>query len=189
MTLEERNNVYLYRHRRLDTNEVFYIGIGKTNNYKRAYNKSTRNTHWKNIVNKTDYQIEIIYKDLSWDKACELEMFLIKEYGRKDLGLGNLVNMTDGGQGAYNKIWTEKSRKKMSLSSKGKIISDETKLKMSNYWKNCKVINCCKTVLNLNTGIYYDSLKEASQYSNFTYRCLVAMLTGQNPNKSNLIYV
>ena len=28
---------YVYKHTRLDTNEVFYIGIGSQNKYKRAF--------------------------------------------------------------------------------------------------------------------------------------------------------
>jgi len=189
MTKEERKITYVYRHRRLDTNEIFYIGIGSTNNYKRAYNKNTRNKHWINIINKTKYEIEIIYENLDWNTACELETLLIKEYGRKDLGLGTLVNMTDGGDGITNKIWTDESKSKLSQSSKGKKISNKTKEKMSIYWRNCNFVNSCKIVLDLNTGVYYNSLKEASIYSRYNYRCLVSMLCGQNPNKSNLIYV
>jgi len=88
----------VYRHRRIDTNEIFYIGIGK--NKSRAYqkSKSKRSTFWLNIVNKTDYQVEIIAEELTWEEACELEIFLINEYGRKDLGTGSLVNMSEGGE-------------------------------------------------------------------------------------------
>jgi len=50
---------YVYRHIRLDKNEPFYIGIGKIDNYKRAYLKSIRNVIWKQIVNKTNYDIYI----------------------------------------------------------------------------------------------------------------------------------
>ena len=190
MTLEENcKNAYVYRHRRLDTNEIFYIGIGKTKNYKRAYRKDNRTTHWKNIVNKANYKVEIIIENLSWKDACELEILLISEYGRKDLGLGTLVNMTNGGDGATNKIWTIESRKKMSISSTGKKMSEEAKEKMSIFWKNCKTKNSCKIVLDTQTGIFYNSLREASQYYNFSYTCLTSMITGQNPNKSNLIYV
>jgi uncharacterized protein involved in tellurium resistance len=32
-----------------------------------------------------------------WEEACKKETFFISYYGRKDLGLGSLVNMTDGG--------------------------------------------------------------------------------------------
>lgn len=44
------NNYYIYKHTRLDTNEIFYIGISKTKNYKRAFDKSKRSIFWKNIT-------------------------------------------------------------------------------------------------------------------------------------------
>ena len=52
----------VYRHRRLDDNSIFYIGIG---NSKRPYCKHGRNTHWNRIINKTDYKVEIVANDLS----------------------------------------------------------------------------------------------------------------------------
>lgn len=36
---------YVYRHIRDDKNEVFYIGIGLTNSYKRAKTTVSRNGH------------------------------------------------------------------------------------------------------------------------------------------------
>jgi hypothetical protein len=108
----------VYRHIRLDKNEVFYIGIGKSE--KRAYTKRSRNQHWKNIVSKTEYKVEIIFENLSWEDACEKEIELIKFYGRKDLGLGTLVNLTDGGDGSINVKMSIETKEKMSKSSKGK---------------------------------------------------------------------
>ena len=64
----------VYRHRRLDTNEIFYVGIGRE---RRPYSKKDRNEHWKNIVSKYGYTVEIIAEDLSKEDACELEVFLI----------------------------------------------------------------------------------------------------------------
>lgn len=90
----------VYQHRRKDTNEIFYIGIGKNTN--RAYNKYSRSKVWKDVVFKTDYIVEILYNNLSWDEACLKEIQLIKLYGRKDLNLGTLVNLTDGGSGFNN---------------------------------------------------------------------------------------
>ena len=46
---------YVYKHIRLDNNEIFYVGIGNDNNYKRAYQKISRNIFWKRVVNKTKY--------------------------------------------------------------------------------------------------------------------------------------
>jgi len=141
----------VYRHKRLDTNEVFYIGIGKLE--KRAYSRHNRNKWWKNIINKTEYEVEILTIDLSWKDACELEILLIKEHGRQDLGLGNLVNLTDGGDGtigfkpsieskklmsekAIGRIWTEESKNKVSIGNKGRKRSEYAKKLMSEKRKN-----------------------------------------------------
>jgi hypothetical protein len=53
----------VYQHRRKDTNEIFYIGRGKTN--KRAFSKANRNNHWHNIINKFGYIVEIIFENIS----------------------------------------------------------------------------------------------------------------------------
>jgi hypothetical protein len=44
---------YVYRHRRADTNDIFYIGLGSSKYYARSYTKYGRNKMWKNI-NKYD---------------------------------------------------------------------------------------------------------------------------------------
>ena len=102
---------YIYRHIRKDTSEVFYIGIATQKN--RASSKHGRSKFWKRVVDKTDFEVEIILDDLTWEEVCEKEKEFIKLYGRKDLGLGTLVNMTDGGDGTINKIFTEEYRSKL----------------------------------------------------------------------------
>lgn len=119
----------VYRHRRLDTYEVFYVGIGKTE--RRAYRKHSRNKHWHNIVNKSGYLVEILAEVDTWEEACELEMLLISEYGREDLGLGNLVNMTDGGDGTVGSIFSEEHKRKLSEAKKGVTLSELHKQKLS----------------------------------------------------------
>ena len=46
------------------------------------------------------------------DSAFAAEKFLIDFYGRKDLGLGPLINHTNGGEGASGLIVTEENRSK-----------------------------------------------------------------------------
>jgi hypothetical protein len=89
---------YVYRHIRLDKNEPFYIGIGEKE--KRAYSIYDRSALWKKIVKKSNYEVEILFYDLTWEKACEKEKEFIKLYGRIDLKNGCLANLTDGGEGA-----------------------------------------------------------------------------------------
>ena len=69
---------YVYEHIRLDKNEIFYIGIGNDDNYKRAYQKKSRNQYWKNIVNISKYDVIISFDNLSWENACKKEIELIK---------------------------------------------------------------------------------------------------------------
>lgn len=233
------NNVCVYQHRRADTNEIFYVGIG---NIKRAYIKTNRNKYWKNIINKTDYKIEILHENLSWELACEIEIHLIKFYGRKDLRFGNLVNMTNGGEGAFGYILSQKRLQQIKLQNLGKIRSQETKNKISshqllsgnkrgekngmfgkkgelcpNYGKTMseetksklrakaklRVISeetklkmsingkgkTNKLILSLETGIFYNGVKDASIIYNIKYSTLAAYLNGNTNNKTDLIYV
>jgi group I intron endonuclease len=113
MSLQPLNKV-VYRHRRNDDESIFYVGMG---NEKRPYTKDGRSKFWNSIVKKHGYSVEVLAQNLSLEEAQDLEKLLIKEYGRKDLGLGNLTNLTDGGEGTINV--TEEVRKKLSESRKG----------------------------------------------------------------------
>ena len=151
---------YVYRHIRLDKNEPFYIGIsGNNDNYRRAYSILDRNMYWKRIVAKTKYDVEIMLDDLIWEDVCEKEKEFILLYGRRDLGKGLLVNLTDGGEGLLNhKISEETSikmskaqlgnkkyllritpqeevNKKISIANKGRIRSEEYKERVKNHFK------------------------------------------------------
>jgi hypothetical protein len=125
---------YIYKHIRKDTNEVFYIGIGSDLDYGRANSKSGRNKYWKRIVNKVGYYIEIIEDNLIWEQACENEKQFIKQYGRKDLSEGTLVNMTNGGDGGDTSMYIDYTKRNISGSNNGmygKNHSDEAKNKVS----------------------------------------------------------
>lgn len=115
--MKELLNIYvLYMHIRKSDGRIFYIGIGKKN---RPYNKVGRNKHWHNTVNKHGYKVVILVENITQERAKELEILMIAFYGRKDLGLGNLVNLTDGGQGSTNFRHSKKDREQMSKDRKG----------------------------------------------------------------------
>ena len=120
---------YVYKHIRKDRNEVFYIGIGTQDKFKRAFSKIKRNDFWRNIASKTEYEVVIIYDGLTWEEACLKEIELISIYGRRDLGKGTLVNMTDGGDGSINVKHTTEwyERQKLNNNKKGKPISESHK--------------------------------------------------------------
>ena len=125
---------YVYRHIRLDKNEPFYIGIGSDEEYKRASTPKNRNIFWKRIVNKTEFEVEILCDNLNWDEACIKEKEFISLYGRKDKNKGSLCNLTDGGEGVYGLKMSNESKKKMSDARKGKkcyIITNEIRERQS----------------------------------------------------------
>ena len=119
-------NYYIYSHIQEDTGEVFYIGKGKGN---RAYSDKDRSNLWKNVAKKHGWKVVLLCNDLTELEAFEVEKFYIKEYGRRDLGTGTLVNMTDGGEGRSNP--SEETRKKISDKSKGHAVSEEHRKKIS----------------------------------------------------------
>ena len=126
----------VYKHIREDLNEVFYIGMGE--NESRAHTEYKRSVPWKNVTNKTKYRAEIIFNNLTWEEACEKEKEYIKFYGRRDLGLGSLVNMTDGGEGGLGKIVSEKHRIAVSKAQKGRIRTPDS----INKFKQKRVATC-----------------------------------------------
>ncbi len=148
---------YIYQHLRKDTDQVFYIGIGQSNiNFKRAYSRFDRNKWWHNITSKVDWEVKILIEDISWKQACDLEILLIKQLGRKDLNTGILVNMTDGGDGGRKMIFTKEMK-------------DKQRLK-----KDCIKLQCINTV----TGqcLEFDSISSACNELNLqksnVLRCL-----------------
>lgn len=123
----------VYQHRRKDTNEVFYVGIGKSK--ERAFSSRGRNSYWRNVVKKVGYEVDILIEGINWSIACEIERGLIKAIGRADIGAGPLVNMTDGGEGTVNPSPAVREKNKLfhlgNKSRVGKLHSQETKLKQS----------------------------------------------------------
>lgn len=115
-------NSYVYVHKRIDNGDVFYVGIGvyrKDNKYARAF-KTSRSIFWKNVASKTGYDVVITNDFLTWKDACLIEKELISHFGRKNLGLGTLVNLTNGGEGSVGRVFkhTEESKRKIGLNTR-----------------------------------------------------------------------
>lgn len=123
----------VYQHIRKDTQEVFYIGIGRDK--KRAYYFYHRSPYWNNIYNKTKIEVKILCKDIELELAYDIEKYLISYYGRKDLGLGSLVNLTYGGETLSGYIPTKEAKHKMSIAKLGKKREDLTGDKNHMYGK------------------------------------------------------
>lgn len=183
----------VYLHRRNDNNNVFYVGMG---NLSRVKDKGHRNDYWNNVVQKYGYYTEVVAKDLSTEDAYELEMFLISELGRKDLNEGNLVNMTDGGDGCNN--WNntrlnnmiEKNRKNMKpvsqYNSKGEFIKSYRSISEASKQSDVArqtIRDCVNGKLNTAGGFAWvlSDLEYNHNPNRFNKRSN-AMKGGKNPN-------
>jgi hypothetical protein len=171
---------YLYRHVRLDKNEPFYIGIGSDAGY-RAKDKKKRNKIWKGIVEKTDYNIEILLDDLTWEQACEKEKEFINIYGRICNNSGCLSNLSLGGEGYLDppkdvrkKISNAKLGNKNPMFGKEITIEHRNKLKES---RKGKTPTPAKSLVNIITGEYYKNIHEAANYYKITHKALYKRLS------------
>lgn len=124
-------------HTRVDNNEIFYIGIGtktkediKYNTYNRARSKSQRNRFWYNIYNKTLFNTKILFDNITKDESKRKEIRLIKLIGRRNLNLGTLVNLTDGGDGMVSYKISDITKEKMRINGLGRKLSEKTKNKI-----------------------------------------------------------
>jgi hypothetical protein len=156
---------YVYRHFKLNTNNVFYIGMGKEKNFKRAYSKRYRNNYWNNTVEKYGYSVEIIAKNISEEEAKDLERFLIELYGRRDLNNGVLVNMTDGGEGVFNP-------------SKESLIN-----------RSGSNSHMARRIMNVDTKEIFQSLTECCKMNNISYSTTKKRLNGVIKNKTPYVYI
>ncbi len=144
--------------------EPFYVGKGfdnrlydhlQPNDIKNNGNKLKTNKINKLLKSGYDlkYFIIKIKNNVNHDESCLLEKELIKLIGRKDLKLGPLCNLTEGGEGSFGykhtpeslnkmsgrfgiKIHTNESKKLISIANIGKKMSDETKKLISSAQKN-----------------------------------------------------
>jgi hypothetical protein len=112
---------YIYRHIRLDTNQVFYIGKGvgcRRGNtfsafYSRALTPKHRSPFWYRITANTEYDVEIVMEFTDESACFAKEKELIALYGRRNLGTGSLCNLTDGGEGPSGCFPDERTKNKM----------------------------------------------------------------------------
>lgn len=91
--------------------------------------------------------------------------------------------------------WDEKTKAKLSASlkgrstwNKGKTWSEESRRKMSESTMGAIAWNR-RTILCLNTGVFYESSIEAAKYSKYSRQALNNMLGGVVTNKTSLQYV
>lgn len=135
------DNKYIYRYTDPSRNEAIYIGQGTQgarhgSTFRRAKShlKRTDNhplTHRLQKMAREGVQpiIDILIKGIDKELADLIEIEAIDKYGRKDLGKGTLLNLTNGGDGAHE--FSETTRMKIGLAKKGKAKTPEHAAKIS----------------------------------------------------------
>ena len=111
------NIYYVYACLRKSDDTPYYIGKGKGN---RVWDKGH-----SSAVPKDTSKIVLLAENLTETDAFNLEIELIAQYGRKDLGTGILRNMTNGGEGCSGRVLSEELRNKISNTLKGRIVPKE----------------------------------------------------------------
>jgi len=178
-------DAYVYRHTKLGTNEVFYIGIGNRPKYGRAYTRDGRNRWWNKVVSKYGFDVEILAHNLTWGEACEMEVILIDYYQRADCCGGTLVNLTDGGDGMVGVLKTEESIEKWKKSNVGKQDGEKNIM----FGKTRGKHHLAKEVINLETGIFYDCALDACENLPIVYSTFKSKLNRKITNDTSYIYV
>ncbi len=129
---------YVYRHIRLDKNEPFYIGIGSDKNYKRAKDWHARNKIWKSITSRSDYVIEILFDNITWEYACQKEIEFISLY-KRIIDNGILANLSTGGEGNLGIKRTKEAIEKTANGKRGTKLSEDVKKRISEKLKGRKL--------------------------------------------------
>lgn len=107
--------------------EPFYVGKGANNRIdEHVFNSHIENDKNKlktnsilKILNNKENVIKIkLYDNLTEEEAFKEEKRIIKLIGRRDLGNGTLVNLTNGGEGSSGRKLSKKTKQKISKSIK-----------------------------------------------------------------------
>lgn len=192
------NKYYLYHHIIPDTEEVFYVGVGKHSRILNTKN-GKRNSSWTEQFEKTGLILEIIEEFDRPKEAYEAEILEIKRL--RDQG-HKLTNISGGGKGGQRgvKPWnagvknpfSKETLKKLSISGKRYYSNDENRVKHAKKcgsdrifeaihistgkieWRGYRQIECAR-IFDLRQDCISKVLQgKAKSHKGFTFRYVIS---------------
>jgi hypothetical protein len=88
---EDKNIYYVYVHRKLSDNSIFYVGKGCNNRHKDSWGRNIN--WWKIVINEGGFQPCVLEENLDEESAYLKEMSLIKKL--EELGITNISGNND----------------------------------------------------------------------------------------------
>jgi group I intron endonuclease len=197
-----KGKIYVGQSIDIDTRFKVYkreFGIGQTKLFN-SFKKYGADTHVFEIIIECEV-IELNEKERFYQELYNcIESGLNCNYVKTDSRSGKvseetrlkMISAQTGNKKWLGKKHTEATKLKMSNSMKGIQKSAEYCLNRSNRMKGKPtgmISPSTKMVLNIVTGIYYESLREASKIYNINYSTLKGRLSTNKINNSNFIYI
>jgi hypothetical protein len=109
---------YTYGHWKF-SHEPFYVGMGKREHRLKDHDEHCKNNPFKaSLIRKikragfSDCLRVVKRENLTWKEASSLEVVLISKIGRRDLKLGPLTNLTNGGDGGISELSPRKEKER-----------------------------------------------------------------------------
>ena len=182
--MNEQNNYIVYMHIN-KINDKKYIGITcqmPRKRWKNGYGYDV-GCYFRNAIDKygwNNFEHVVLFKNLSQKQAKEKEIELIKKYNTMNRNLG--YNRTEGGDGCQGIIMSNETKQKLREFNLGKLLSDETKRKMSisrTGSKNCNSVKVCQYDLDGNFIRLWDCMMDASKELNINNRSISGACLGK----------
>lgn len=169
--------VYMHEHKE---NGKKYIGITCQDVYKRWGNGRCYKigSYFRRAIDKYGWDMfrhQILYTDLSYQDACRLEAELIAKYrtNEREYGYNNSSGGEKGALGNHHAL-SEETKAKMSKAKRGvsrpkhhRRPPEKTIQELKTYNESRK-----KTIVCIETGEEYSSLREASRITGINVTCL-----------------
>lgn len=108
----------------------YYVGAGKNNRgnpLNKRFDGRCPEREWRA---QGRHGLTIVLEQETKEQAFVFETETILKIGRKDLGLGTLLNRTDG-HGSRGRQWTDDEREKVGAAQRGRVCSAEERQKRS----------------------------------------------------------